>query len=299
MASQLLVNPFPAGKFDAQGITAIHGSIVLAGSAVATGEPIYWNNLVTGIGYNEANFQGNGQAHGAASAVVTALSASGGVITATAANNFSVGSPVTFVGCTTQLGAKLNGFTFNVASASSSQFTFASTATGTGSSENGLAISGSSLTLDTPAQPVQTASVTAVSASGGIITATAANTFLPGAKVQFTNGSTGLAASLSNGQTYTVLTATSSAFTFASSLTGSTGTATATGANAPQPLYVEFSSAANSGYVYQYSQATASLFVLEVPNLSPPVVLGNLGAGAYPAGVTGDVIKYMAYFTRG
>src|SRR6185312_12426455 len=165
MANQILLDPFPGGRDIASQVDTWSGSIALAGSAVSTGEPLNWTNVITGVGYNEINRTGEGQ-HGNSTARVTAFSASGGTVTATAANNFSVGQQVTFVGNTSALGLLLNVVTVPVVTASSTQFTFLSSATGTGTSEVGLAVSGYAV------QPLQggngaiTGSVTALSASG-------------------------------------------------------------------------------------------------------------------------------------
>src|SRR6185312_13599773 len=103
MANQLLLDPFPGGKEITASAEVFNGSIALAGSAVTTGEPLNWANIITGVGYNEINRTGEGQ-HGNSTARVTAFSASGGTVTATAANNFSVGQQVSFVGNTSALG---------------------------------------------------------------------------------------------------------------------------------------------------------------------------------------------------
>jgi hypothetical protein len=121
MANQILVDNFPGGISIESQVEVIRGSIALCGSAVSTGEPLNWANLVSGVGYNSVNREGGGS-HGRGNALVTALSASSGTITATAANNFQVGQLITFVGCTTTLGLLLNGLTFQVVTCSSSQF---------------------------------------------------------------------------------------------------------------------------------------------------------------------------------
>jgi hypothetical protein len=62
MANQLFVNPFPYGEDNTQRDEIIDGSLVLCGSAVSTtvGESINWQNLLSGLGYNESNFRGSG-----------------------------------------------------------------------------------------------------------------------------------------------------------------------------------------------------------------------------------------------
>jgi hypothetical protein len=75
MANVILVDEFPGGKSIESGVQVFRGSIALAGSAVSTGEPLNWSNLVTGVGYNEVNRIGGG-AHGTGQAYVTAFSAS-------------------------------------------------------------------------------------------------------------------------------------------------------------------------------------------------------------------------------
>lgn len=310
MANQILVNPWPLMGVDfTERAEIITGSVALAGSAVATGEPLNWGNLVTGVGYNDTNFVGYGNAQLAsgvvinnATALVTTFSASSGTVTATAANNFFSGQRVTFLGNTSVLGLLLNGVTVTVVTATSSQFTFLSSATGTGTSEVGLAVAATQepLTILSPNGPNLTAPVTAVSASGGIITVTAANSFLPGAAVAFQNPSAGtLVTALANsGITYSVIQSTSTAFTIASTLTGTTGTANAVGFNVPQPYSVDFWSANDSGYNYAYKQSTGCLFA-QIGGASASTPNANLSAGAYPAAVLGDIVRYQAWFRRG
>ena len=60
MANQLLVNQFPYGRNTTQQWEELSGSVILAGSAVSTGEPLNWGNLYAGIGYNEFKLAGNG-----------------------------------------------------------------------------------------------------------------------------------------------------------------------------------------------------------------------------------------------
>lgn len=295
MANQILVDPFPGGRDIGSQVDTWSGTIALAGSAVTTGEPLNWSNIVTGVGYNEINRLGEG-VHGSATALVTAFSASSGTVTATAANNFSVGQQVTFVGCTTTLGKLLNGVTVTVVTASSTQFTFTSSATGTGTSEVGLAVSGRNVYPLQSANAAITGSVTALSASGGIVTVTAANNLLPGAQVVITSSSSGIGASIS-GQTLTVLNSTSTAFTVTSAATGATGTGTYSGINPPQPFTVSVWSELASGYTYAYSRTTGVLFV-QVGGASASQPQANLAAGAYPSGVLNDVIRFEAKFLK-
>ena len=295
MANQILLDPFPGGRDVASQADTWSGSIALAGSAVATGEPLNWASVITGIGYNEINRLGEGT-RGSATALVTTLAAASGTITATAANNFSVGQQVTFVGCTSVLGLLLNGVTVTIVTASATQFTFLSSATGTGTSEVGLAVSGRGVFPLQSANPAIASTVTALSASGGIVTVTAANTYLPGAQVVITSTSAGIGVGLS-GKTLTVLSSTGTAFTVTSSATGATGTGTASGINPPQPFAISVWSELASGYSYAYSRTTGVLFV-QVGGAAVSTPQANLAPGAYPAGVLNDVIRYEARFLK-
>ena len=353
MGSQLLVNPYPMGVDCTQNTEIISGSVQLYGSAVTTGEPINWSNLISGIGYNEINFAGNG-IHGQNCALVTALSGDGTTVTATAANNFFVNQVVTLKGCTTAMGLLLNGIPVTVASASSSQFTFLNASNTTGSNEVGIAYSGRNVYPQSPATAPLSATVSAISASGTTLTVTAANTYLPGAMVSFAGFSSGtLGAKIIAAGSMPVIASTTTAFTvlMPSALTGTTGTGTVTGYNPPQPYDVLFWSANGSGYEYTYSEATGVLYAQQVAGFTPagtnatstlaigagtpttyPVGaaantgtttlvatgavsvtipaqtftgtsvaaagLAALPAAAYPAGVLGDVIKYVARFQR-
>lgn len=295
MANQIMLDTFPGGKEISSSVETFNGSVILAGSAVATGEPLNWANIVSGVGYNEVNREGGG-AHGSGAAFVTALAASTGTITATAANNFQVGQLVTFVGCTTTLGLLLNGVTVQVVTASATQFTFLSASTGTGTSEVGLAVNANSNVFPLQgANAAIAATVTALSASGGVVTVTAANNYLPGAQVVVTSATSGIGASIS-GKTLTVLSSTSTAFKVTSSATGATGTGTASAVNPPQPFSVKFWSELGSGFVYQYSRTTGVLFVLT--GAAAQSALTALSAGVYPSGVLGDVIRYEAKFQK-
>jgi hypothetical protein len=295
MANQILLDPFPGGRDIASAVDTWSGSIALAGSAVATGEPLNWTNVITGIGYNEINRVGDGL-HGSNTALVTAFAASTGTVTATAANNFQVGQKVTFLGNTSVLGLLLNGVTVTVVTASATAFTFLSSATGSGTSEVGLAVSGNNVFPLQGANAALNATVTALSASGGVVTVTAANTYLPGAQVVVTSASSGIGAAIS-GKTLTVLSSTSTAFTVTSSATGATGTGTASGVNPPQPFSVSFWSELASGYTYTYSRTTGVLFV-QVGGAAVSSPMANLTAGAYPSGVLNDVIRYEAKFQK-
>jgi hypothetical protein len=295
MPNQILVDPFPGGKEITSAAEVFNGSIALVGAAVATGEPLNWTNLVSGVGYNEVNRIGEG-IHGPNTARVTVFAASAGTVTATAANNFAPGQQVTFLGNTSVLGLLLNGTTATVVTASATAFTFLSSATGTGTSEVGLAVSGSNVYPLQGANSAITATVTALAASGGVVTVTAANNYLPGAQVVITSSTAGIGASIS-GQTLTVLSSTSTAFKVASAATGATGTGTASGINPPQPFSVKVWSELGSGYVYQYSRTTGVLFVM-VGGAAVSVPLAPLAAAAYPSGVLGDVIRYEAKFLK-
>jgi hypothetical protein len=306
MANQLFVNPWPYAGIDfTQNSEIINGTLVLAGSFASTGEPINWGNLVTGIGYNEKNFVGQGATLNTGCAFVTAFSASGGIVTATANNNIPVGSAITFVGNTSVLGLLLNGGSFTVLTQSATQFTFASSATGTGTSEVGLAvnISQGKVFPNCPPANNQTATITALSASGGIITVTAANSFLPGATIQSFSGFTaGLGLALqtaaTSGTCFTVIQSTGTAFTFASTLTGATGTGSCIGFNCAQPYLVDIWSESGSGYLYSYVQQTGVVYVQQgAAAVSNPHA--NIPAGAYPAGVLSDVINYAISFQKG
>jgi hypothetical protein len=299
MANQIFMNPHPFGVSNDQQWQLIEGSIVLAGSAVATGEPLNWNDLVSGIGYNQINFTGNG-VHGNGSALVTTFAGDGTTVTATAANNFSVGEQVRFKGNTSAMGLLLNGVSVTVATASATQFTFASTANTTGTGEVGLAI------VDKSARPLLqsngpslTATVTALSASGSILTVTAANTFLPGAfvTVNVATGTLGPKLTMS----LPVIQSTGTAFTatMPSALTGTTGTGTATGSNPAEPSSLILWSALGSGYLYTYNQTFGTLFAMAQSSgaaAGDPLV--KLAAAVYPAGVLADVIKFSAKFSR-
>lgn len=296
MANVILVDPFPGGKSVESSVEVIRGSVVLAGSAVATGEPLNWNAMSTGIGYNEINYVGDG-VHGPSTALVTTFAASSGTVTATANNNFSAGQQVTFVGNTSVLGLLLNGVTVTVVTATTTNFTFLSTATGTGTSEVGLAY-----TANSNVYPLQgankaiTGTVTALSASGGVVTVTAANNLVAGAQVVVTSATSGIGASIS-GVNLTVISATATAFKVTSAATGATGTGTFVAYNPPQPISVTFWTELASGYSYVYSRTTGVLFV-QVGAASASLPAANLAAGAYPSGVLSDVIRYEATFLK-
>jgi hypothetical protein len=299
MSSQILINPHPYGISNDQQWQQIEGSIVLCGAAVATGEPLNWGDLVSGIGYNQINFAGNG-VNGNGTALVTTFSGDGTTVTATAANNFSVGQIVKFKGCTSVCGLLLNGVSVTVATQSASQFTFASTATGTGTGEVGMAV------VDKPVRPivqstgpVLAATVTALSASGSVLTVTAANKYLPGAVVTVSVATGTLGPKLT--MSLPVIQSTGTAFTatMPSALTGTTGTGTASGINPATPFRVSFESGLNSGYVYLYNQTFGTLFANAQTNAaSAGDPLAKLAAAAYPAGALADVVKFTAKFVR-
>lgn len=299
MANQILINPFPFGVSNQQQWQTLEGTIALAGSAVATGEPLNWGDLISGIGYNEINFTGNG-VHGNGTALVTTLSGDGTTVTATAANNFSVGQVVKFKGCTTAMGLLLNGVSVTIVTASATQFTFLNASNTTGTSEVGLAV------VDKTARPIlqllpsaqAIASVTALSATGSVLTVTAANALLPGASV-VVSVATGTLGPLLAGLSLPVIQSTGTAFTatMPSALSGTTGTGTAVGYNPPQPFSLRFWSALASGYTYQYKNTFGTLFTM-VGGASASLPQAPLAAAAYPAGVLADVIKFSAKFTR-
>jgi hypothetical protein len=304
MANQLLVNPFPAGFDSTQTTLTVSGSIALAGSAVATGEPIDWTNLMDGIGYNEINFRGNG-AHGQASALTTGFAVSAEVCTVTADNNFFAGQLVTFLGNGQTLSALFNGVVVTVLSATASEFTFSTAETGTTTTGDvGLAVAYQPRSIPEPGlNATIPATVTALSASGTTLTVTAANTYLPGAEV-YISVATGTLGPKLAGIAVKVIESTSTAFTatMPSALTGTTGTGTASGTNPAIPFDVEFHSALASGYVYQYSETTGVLFVMETgdtTSVTTAAPLAPLAADVYPAGVLADVVKFTAKFCKG
>lgn len=299
MSLQIFANPWPyAGRDNTQNLIAVSGSIQLYGSYPSGGEPVDWTKIVSAFGYNELSPLGLGVAAANGSAQVTTLSASAGTITATAANNFVVGQQVTFVGCTSTLGLLLNGQTVTVVTASSSQFTFTNAATGTGTGETGIVYSGRQYGVVGYGSNPLTASVTAVSASGGVVTVTAANNFVPGAQVTFSGFASGtLGPKLITASPLTVASATSSAFKITSGLTGTTGTGTAIGSNPAQPIFVKFSDGSDTGYTFNYSPATASLQV-QVSSSTAGNPAADISATTYPAALLACCLKYRAYFVK-
>jgi hypothetical protein len=304
MANQLLVNPYPDGFDSTLATMTVNGSIQLVGSSVSTGEPINWNSLMDAVGYNEINYRGNGK-NGTGTAQTTGFAVSAGTCTCTAANNFSAGQQVTFLGNTGTLSALFNGQVVTILTATSSQFTFATTNTGTTTTGDvGLAVRYVPVNLPVPADgAVLSVTVSAISASAGVVTVTGTNNLLPGATVTFAGFASGtLGPKLIAAGPLVVASATASAFTIVSALTGTTGTGTATGSNAPQPFSVKLWSELASGYTYAYSSTTGVLYVQQVPAssaLTTAAPQSNLAAAAYPSGVLGDVIKYEAKFRRG
>ena len=142
MSNQLFANPFPYGSDITQKYQHILGSLALAGSAVATGEPLDSTKIISGIGFNDKNFAGNGVA-GNGSALTTGFAVSAGVCTVTADNNFSAGQQVTFYGNTQTLSALFNFTTVTIASADSTTFTFTTAQTGVTTTDDvGVAVSG-------------------------------------------------------------------------------------------------------------------------------------------------------------
>jgi len=304
MANAILAHPYPYGNNITQRFQEVYGSVVLCGSAVTTGEPLNWSQISTGIGYNEINFVGNG-VNGSGAAFTTGFAISAGVCTVTANNNFLAGQTVTFVGNTQTLSAKFNGVRVQIVSATSTTFTFNTATTGTTTTGDvGIAYNPPNFMVNALSGPLLTASVTAISASGTTLTATAANYFLPGAYVQFAGFSTGtLGAKLIAAGPMPVISSTGTAFTatMPSALTGTTGTGTAAGQNPPQPHTVRFWSHLDSGYIYQYNAQYGTLFVENVPAssaLTNAAPLTPLAAAAYPAGVLADVIRFEAKFAK-
>ena len=265
MSSQLLVNSYPAGFDATQASLTVNGSILLAGSAVSTGEPINWTSLMDAVAYTQVNYRGNGK-NGTGAAYTTGFAVSTGICTCTAANNFSPGQQVTFLGNTGTLSALFNGQVVTILTASSSSFTFATTNTGTTTTGDvGIAVRYIPVSLPVPADgTVQSVTISALSASGTTLTVTGANNLLPGAEVTVSVATGTLGPKLA-GLTLTVLNSTQTAFTalMPSALSGSTGTGTASGTNPPQPYSVKFWSGAGSGLIYQYTSATGCLFVYQ------------------------------------
>jgi hypothetical protein len=314
MANQLMVNHFPAGFDNGTGDLTVNGSVILAGSAVSTGEPINWNNMMTGLGYNEINYRGNGQ-NGGSAAFTTGFAVSAGTCTVTANNNFQAGWQVVFLGNTQTLSALFNNVApVTIVTATATTFTFTTTQTGTTTTGDvGLAVIYRPVQIPEPGESyTQNLTVTALSASGTTLTITAANKLLPGAYVVVSVATGTLGPKLA-GLQLPVIQSTGSAFTatMPSALTGTTGTGTAVGINGVVPYSVKVWSELASGYVYQYNSTFGTLFVMDViatgtnDSSTPPVFTGTaaalqkLAAAAYPAGVLADVIKYEARFARG
>lgn len=337
MASQLLVNPSPDGFDSTQSALTVNGSILLAGSAVSTGEPINWTNLMDAIAYTQVNYRGNGK-NGTGAAYTTGFAVSTGTCTVTANNNFSAGQQVVFLGNTGTLSALFNNQApVTILTASSTSFTFSTTNTGTTTTGDvGIAVRYVPVQLPVPADgAAQSITVSALSASSTTLTVTGTNNLLPGALVTVVVATGTLGPKLS-GLQLPVLNSTGTAFTatMPSALTGTTGTGTASAVNPPQPYSVKFWSTLASGYEYQYNSTTGCLFVLEtgaatlsigagtpatypvgtaansgsttlVATAAVTVPLGSsaalsaLPASAYPSGVLADVILYEAKFRRG
>lgn len=291
MSSQLLVNPYPYGSDLTQRGETLSGSVLLAGAAVSTGEPLDWSTMSSGIRYAEINFAGNG-VHGSDTALVTGLSASGGVITVTAANNFVPGQLVTFKGCTTVFGLLMNGLTFTVSTVTTgTSFTIVSAITATTtSSEVGFCYTQTGIyTPFANAGAQLPGTITALSASNNLITVTCANTYLPGTQVTFlTSGTTGTLGAKLVGLTLPVVSSTGSAFIVASALTGSTDTGTCLGTIPPQPYSVKFWSALDSGYTYQYNSTFGTLFALQTAAITPTISIGAGTPTTYPVGTAAN-----------
>jgi len=302
MANVLLVNPYNSGFDATQNTLTVNGSIVLAGSAVATGEPINWNQLYDGIGYNEINYKGNGK-NGDGAAFTTGFAVSAGTATVTANNNFFAGQQISFLGNTGTLSALFNGNVVTLLTATSTNFTFATANTGTTTTGDvGVAFRYDPRTIPEPGvNYTQNLTVTALSASGTTLTVTAANKLLPGAYVAISVATGTLGPKLA-GLQLPVIQSTGTAFTatMPSALTGTTGTGTGTGVNGLVPYSVKFWSELGSGYEYQYNSTFGTLFVMAQTNAAAAGdPLAKLGAAAYPAGVLADVVKFEAKFARG
>ena len=306
MANVMLVNPFPAGFDSTQTALTVNGSVALVGSAVTTGEPINWNLLNDGVGYNEVNFRGNG-VNGPDTAQTTGFAISAGVCTCTAANNFSAGQQVTFLGNTQTLSALFNKVVITVISATSSAFTFATASTGTTTTGDvGIAYTYAPRTIPEPGLgAIQNLTVTALSASGTTLTVTAANNLLPGAIVNIVVATGTLGPKLA-GLQLPVIFSTSTAFTatMPSALTGTTGTGTGTGVNGPQPYSVKFWSEIASGYIYQYDSTTGCLFVYQggagtpagtiVSTSTAPTITTSSGGVTTALGVAAGALSEVA-----
>jgi hypothetical protein len=299
MANQIFATPYPKGMEMTQRAQHVFGKIQLAasvGDQFGGPEALNWTNILTGSVYATGGTNASG------TALITALSASGGTITATAANRFSVGQSISFVGLTTTIGLLLNGTTAIVATASSTSFTFLSTATGSGSSETGMAVSGSKFyTYGIPGNGVSATvtSLSATAASGGTpayVTVTAANNYFAGATVTFSGLTTTLGLLL-NGVQFTVLWANQTSFAILTALTGSAGSdsGTAIAQNPAAPYSIQITSNAASGYIYQIDQRNWNIYPFQAGSTTSPLAKVT---GAYPAGVTGDIIAYSAYFIK-
>jgi hypothetical protein len=273
MANQIFASNYPKGMQMEQRFQHVFGKIQLAasvGNQFGGPESLDWTNILTGAVYATGGTNSNG------TALITALSASAGTITATAANRFVVGQSITFVGLTTTIGLLLNGQTVQVVTATSSQFTFVNTATGSGSGETGMAVSGSKFFTYGLTGNNVTATVTSLSAtaaSGGTpayITVTAANNFFKGASVTF-SGLTTVLGLLMNGVQFTVLWANQTSFAILSALTGSAGSdsGTAIAQNPCAPTSFICSSSAASGIIYQADQRNWNLYPFESAGFTP------------------------------
>lgn len=300
MANQIFASNHPRGMQMEQRFQHVFGKIQLAasvGSQFGGPEALNWTNILTGAVYATGSSASN------ATSLITVLAASTGTITATAANRFVVGQTIKFVGLTTAIGLVLNGQTAIVATASATQFTFANAATGAGTGETGMAVSGAAFfTYGLASNPVSTpvTSLAVTAASGGtpaFITVTAANNFFAGATVTFSGLGTVLGLLL-NGVQFTILWANQTSFAIQSILTGSAGadTGTAIARNPCAPSSFICSSSGASGYIYQADQRNWNLYPLQgAASASLPLAKVT---GAYPAGITGDLISWSAYFLK-
>ncbi len=297
MPSQIFVDPNPQGvNYQQRGIM-VHGSVLLGGSYPSGGEALDWTNVRAGYPYPfPSNVTGTA---GNASAQVTNIAPSAGVITVTAANRFYAGQVVSFVGLTTALGLLLNGGNFQVTTATASNFTITTPLTAASGADTGLAVSGGLVELVAPPGPTLTATVSSLAVSAGVITVTATNSFVPGASVSFQSLTTVLGLLMNALPPQKITFANATTFKFANTITGAAGadTGTATAQIPAIPSTVEFWSEKASGYTYSMDKAN-NLFHVQVGGASASLPSADFAAGAYAAGISGDIIRYRAYFNK-
>ncbi len=297
MPIQLFVDPNPPGvNYQQRGIM-VHGSVALAGSYPSGGEAMDWTNVRAGLPYPfPSNVNGTA---GNASAVITNIAPSAGVITVTAANRFYAGQSVSFVGLTTALGLLLNGGNFTVTTATTTNFTITTPLTAASGADTGLAVSGGLYETVSPPGPTLSASVTSLAVSAGVITVTAANSFVPGASVTFQSLTTALGLLMNALPPQKVTFANATTFKFSNAATGAAGadTGTATAQIPAIPSTVEFWSENASGYSYVMAKAN-NLFHVQVSGAVISLPNADLAAGAYPTEVKSDIVRYRAYFAK-